>query len=110
MSRYQLVGTASDATGIADALNTRRKQLGLTMSELNDLSGFAGGYVNKVFAAGYKKDLGRLSLPIFLEALGCKLAIIADDEAIPAITRRAIKERHLSPSKVESSSRVKRIA
>lgn len=104
MSRYQLVGTADDAASIAAVLNVRRQQLGLSLGEMNDLTGFAGGYCNKIFAPNYRKQLGHLSLPVFLKTLGCRLAIIADDESLPPITKRALNERCLS---VSASERIK---
>ncbi len=95
MSRYRLLAEATTPQEIADALNIRRQELGITINELNDVTGFAGGYVGKIFAKGYRKNLGQLSLPTFLEALGCRLVIVADEdpEALPRRMRRALAER-----------------
>ena len=80
------------------------------MSEFNTITGFADNYCHKIFAPNYRKNLGHLSLPVFLQALGCRLVVIADDEALPPVTVRAINEKHLSPSKIEPFSRIKKIA
>ncbi len=110
MSRYELVGTADSVKSITEVLNVRRKQLGLSLAEMNDLTGLAGGYCNKIFAPGYLKNLGPVSMPVFLQTLGCRLAIIADDESLPPVTRRAITEKSLSPSRVQSrGDRAKRL-
>jgi hypothetical protein len=101
MGQFQLVGTASNVQEIADVMNMRRVQLGLTMSEMNDITGFADRYVNKIFASGYPKQLGSISLPVFLETLGLRLCLVADDHALPPVTRRAISEKVLSASKTK---------
>lgn len=101
MSRYELIGTADDTASIAAALNARRQQLGLTLCEVNDIAGFAGNYVHKLFASGCKKQLGNLSLSVLLASLGVKLVLVADDEALPPITRRAINERTISSHKID---------
>lgn len=105
MAQFQLVGTATTADEIAQAINVRRRQLGLTMSEMNSITGFASGYVNKVFAPGYNKSLGKISLPVFLETLGLRLCVVADDRALPPITRRAISERNMSAAKAKLMER-----
>ncbi len=99
MAQYQLVGTATNADEIAQIINTRRQQLGLTMAEMNNITGFADRYVSKIFAPNYPKSLGKLSLPIFLETLGLRLCVVADDESLPKITRRAISERSMSAAR-----------
>ena len=107
---YRLIGTATDPQTIADCLNKRRQELGLTLSELDDVLGLAPRYASKIFAQNYRKSLGSLSLPVMLEALGVKLALIADDRenALPSITRRAIREKSISPCKIEAPQRHKR--
>lgn len=94
MSRYRLLGEATTPQEIADALNSRRQELALRMVDLGEGLGFAHGYVNKLFAQGYPKNLGKESMPAMLAALGCKIAIVCDEEAqLPPIIRRAIEER-----------------
>ena len=95
MSQYRLLGTAETAQEVAAALNIRRQELQLTLADLDEILGFAPRYASKIFAPNYRKSLGALSLPAFLQGLGCKLVIVADDspEALPAITQRAIRER-----------------
>ena len=101
MSRFRLIGVAENPQQIADTLNTRRVELGLTMAELNEALGFAGNYAHKIFARGYNKNLGRESMPAMLAATGCKIAIILDEEAeLPAIIRRAISERTIGAGNV----------
>ncbi len=92
--RFRLLGEASTPQEIADALNIRRRELGLRMADLDATLGFAGGYASKIFAHGYNKNLGAQSLPAMLSAMGCKLAIIHDEQAeLPRIVQRTIAER-----------------
>jgi hypothetical protein len=104
---YKLIATAQTPMEIADALNARRKELQLTMLELDEILGFAGRYSSKIFAHGYRKNLGHLSLPAMLDALGCRLAIIANeaDDALPPITRRTMHEKSISAGRVETVRR-----
>ncbi len=92
--RFRLLGEAETPKQITDALNIRRKELGITLVELNEAVGFAGGYSAKLFARGYRKYLGPESMPAMLSALGCKICIVLDEEAeLPAIVRRTINEK-----------------
>jgi len=94
MSRFRLLGEAETPQQIADALNVRRKELGISILELNEAVGFASGYSAKLFARGYKKYLGPESMPSMLSALGCRIAIVCDEEAkLPAIVRRTLNEK-----------------
>lgn len=107
MSRFRLVAEATTPQEIADALNIRRQELSLTMNDLDSVLGLAERYSSKIFAANYNKSLGKLSLPAMLSALGCRLAIIADEseDALPPITKRAIKERTSSSFRIETPQR-----
>jgi hypothetical protein len=94
MSRYRLLGSAENPQEIANALDIRRRELGLRMADLDDALGFTPGYVSKIFARGYDKNLGPQSLPAMLTGLGCRLVIVHDEEAeLPPIIRRTISER-----------------
>ena len=107
MSQFRLISAASTPQEIADALNIRRQELNLTLNDLDAILGFAERYASKIFARNYQKNLGKLSLPAMLKALGCKLVIVADDtpDALPPITKRAIKERTLSSCRIETPQR-----
>lgn len=92
--RFRLLGEAETPQQIADALNIRRQELGLTLFELNEATGFAGNYASKLFAKGYNKNLGSQSMPAMLSALGCRLVVVCDEEAtLPAVVRRTLIER-----------------
>ena len=94
-SQFRLVASVTTPQELADALNMRRIELGLSMNDVDHVIGLAHGYASKIFAKNYPKNLGRMSLPVMLEAFGLRLAVVAatSEEALPPITRRVVKER-----------------
>ena len=84
-SGEKIVGYASTPFEIAQVLAKRRYQLGLTGRCLDQVAGLADGHTTKLESA--VKTLGQISLPTLLAALGCRLALVADDAAIPDRTR-----------------------
>ncbi len=90
-SKYRLVGTASTPREIANCLRSRRLELGLTQSAVCHLAGVQDGYVGKLEVG--VRTLGPMSLGAMLGALGLRLAVIADDASLPAITRRELKPK-----------------
>jgi hypothetical protein len=94
---FRLIGAAVTPQEIANLCNARRIELGISQTDLDHAAGWAGGYSSKLFAHDYKKNFGVMSLQVMLEALGLKLAVVADDEALPAITRRIVEERRRNP-------------
>ena len=81
------IGYARTPGEIARILAIRRTQLGITSRQLDQIAGLADGHTSKIECG--TKNLGQISLPILLETLGLKLAIVADDGALPRQTRRA---------------------
>ena len=83
-----------DYPSLQAALRRRREQLGLSQLDLDHVCGWPSGYCGKIEARpGYGAErgnfraLGPQSLPELLAALGLRLAIVADDTALPAMTR-----------------------
>ena len=109
--RFRLIGEATTPEEIIDAFNTRRKELSLSLNELDFALGFAPRYAHKLLAKNYNKNFGRQSLPCMLQALGLKLAIVEDREArLPSAIRAAIATKILSPSSAERVERHARVA
>lgn len=59
---------------LTKALDGRRRQLGMTMLELDDKSGMQDGYSAKLFC--HRRHLGPLSLPLMLQTLGVELLLV----------------------------------
>jgi hypothetical protein len=82
----KIVGLAQTPREIAGLLDARKRELGLSNLALDDIAGIQQGYSSKVFAG--VKGLGSMSLPALLGALGVRLAVVADDDLLPAATIR----------------------
>ena len=108
ISQYSLVGIVDDINSIIIALTDRRRSLGLTMAETDHIAGLTTNYASKILSSTGSKKFGQMSLSSILGAFGLKLAIIADDNSLPAITRRAMREKTLGPSKIEPAKRHRR--
>ena len=90
---------AVDYRGLMGALGERKKELGLTNLELDELGGLAGGYTSKLFCGS--KRLGLETLGKLLTALNAKVVVVpADAElALPKLTKNAIPIKDLSEIK-----------
>lgn len=92
---------------LARGLRARRIELGLSQIEVDEIAGLASGYTGKIEAsltrpeARNARSLGRESLPLLLQALGCELAVVrsAAPEAISAseiITMRRVRVKNMA--------------
>jgi hypothetical protein len=71
----KIIATFDNPAAMRSALATRRKELGLTQLALDDASGGQSGYSGKIEAG--VKNLGPMSMPCILGALGVEMAIVA---------------------------------
>ncbi|MGD9656193.1 MAG: hypothetical protein AB7U61_00910 [Methylocystis sp.] len=76
MEPYTIVRTTTD---LRCAIDERRRQLGLTMLELDDAAGVQSGYSAKLLGPGRMKCFGEMSLKSLLGALGMKLVVAPED-------------------------------
>jgi hypothetical protein len=83
-----VLGYATSPREIVALLEKRRYALGIKQLDLDAVAGLADGHCGKI-ACG-TKPIGHISLPNLLAALGLKLAVIADDTALPRQTRALI--------------------
>ncbi len=74
--------TISDYASLRRALDARRRELGLTMVELDAVAGLAERYVPKLLGPGEVKRLGECSLSALLGALGGRLVATRYGEAL----------------------------
>lgn len=94
----RIIGTAKSSTEIVKLMAVRRNELGITGRQLDQIAGLADGHTSKIECG--TKNLGQISLPTLLETLGLKLAIIADDSALPCQTRRALESKRVARHKL----------
>jgi hypothetical protein len=81
------------------ALRARRDELEISNETIDDIAGLSDRYTSKVLAANYpSRNLGKLSFPLLLGALGlgiAKVEIVEDPEAIARVEGRWLKWRRL---------------
>jgi transcriptional regulator with XRE-family HTH domain len=70
-------------TELVAALVARRNALGVTQEVVNEVGGLAAGYVSKVECG--TKRLGKVTLALLLGALGLKLTLSEDPEALERV-------------------------
>jgi hypothetical protein len=97
-SELRIIGTAKSPTEIAKLMAVRRNELGITGRQLDQIAGLADGHTSKIECG--TKNLGHISLPILLDALGLKLTIVADDATLPSQTRRALGSKRVAQHKL----------
>lgn len=91
----RVVGECRSISDVMKLVSARRYELRIASRALDDIAGVADGYVSKL-ECGMKRP-GDMSLPSILGALGLKLLVVADDNALPARTRSAIGTSHYVP-------------
>jgi len=70
---------------LREQLARRRKAIGITQRDFDDLIGVAAGYSSKLECG--IRGFGDVSLPAYLSALGLKLALVEADEPLPRCVR-----------------------
>lgn len=77
-----ILGMATNYGELIDLIVLRRKELGLSQIDLDDLSGLQSGYTGKIEAWRHPRagrGLGAVSLPLVLETLGLRIALVAEE-------------------------------
>jgi hypothetical protein len=83
-----IIGLAETPREIAGLLDLRRRELGLTCLATDEITGLQSGYSVKIFNA--IKNLGQVSMPALLGALGAKVVVVCDDNWLPPVTMRHV--------------------
>jgi hypothetical protein len=79
------------------ALRSRRDQLGVCHECIDEVSGLPNGYASKVFVQPPMRRLGQVSLGLMLAALGLKLSVTEDPEALDRVRRKLWKRKRWTP-------------
>jgi hypothetical protein len=78
----------TDYLGLVTALRRRIVELGTGMESVDAVAGLPNGYASKLLSRNNKTSLGRVSMGPLLGALGLKLAVLPDDEALAKVIDR----------------------
>lgn len=83
------LGTAIDYDTLQAVMRRVADERGISRESLDELAGCPKGYAGKVLAAAPMKRLGPLTFGPLLQALGLKLLVVDDAEALARYTARA---------------------
>jgi len=70
---------------LREHLARRRRQIGITQRDFDDLIGVTTGYASKLECG--MRGFGDVSLSAYLSALGLRLALVEADEPLPRCVR-----------------------
>jgi hypothetical protein len=95
MSEFAVAIKVKGYPELMRALDARRRQLGMSMLDVDFKSGLQDGYSAKLFCLDRK--FGELSLPLMLQALGVHLLVVfpPPPETAPAPKRQTHMEPRL---------------
>jgi hypothetical protein len=99
------IAVVTDYRDLVVALRHRIVELGTSMESVDEVAGLPQRYTAKLLAPGGQKSLGRISLGPILGALGLKLAVLPDDEALARIRHRLPKRSRNGP-KLDDGARI----
>src|SRR5438105_693946 len=72
------------------ALRARAEQLNVSREKLDEISGLPAGYCGKLLAPDPIKNLGPIAMGALLGALGLKMMLVDDHEALAYVERRLV--------------------
>ena len=78
----------TDYRGLVTALRRRIVELGTSMESVDEVAGLPARYTSKLLSRNNKTSLGQTSMGPILGALGLKLALLHDDEALAKVIDR----------------------
>jgi hypothetical protein len=78
----------TDYLGLVTALRRRIVELGTGMESVDAVAGLPARYTSKLLSRNHRTSLGQTSMGPILGALGLKLAVLPDDEALAKVIDR----------------------
>jgi hypothetical protein len=82
LSQERHIAEARTLAEIQAACRVRAEELNISRETIDRIAGFTGGHASKMLAPIPIKNMGGNSMPLLLEALGLKLLIVEDHEAL----------------------------
>lgn len=84
----KILAECREYSELIDALRARVRELNTTNEGVDEIAGLPARYTVKLFAPMAMRSLGRISLGPLLGALGLKLHVVEDAEALARIKKR----------------------
>jgi hypothetical protein len=79
---------ASDYDGLVAAIRMRVEELQISRETINEVAGLPAGYSGKILGLKQRRRLGMISLGPILGALGIKLVVVEDEQALKLVRGR----------------------
>jgi hypothetical protein len=79
---------AHDLLDLHHACRQRADQLNVSRQTIDEVAGLTPGHASKLLASAPSRHLGPISLGLILRALGLKLVVVDDPEALAAVRDR----------------------
>jgi hypothetical protein len=83
----------ADYQQLIDALRSRAEQLDVSNETIDAAAGWCSSYAAKLLARRPSRALGPLSMGLMLEALGLRLAVVEDPQALARALPRLHKRK-----------------
>jgi hypothetical protein len=90
----KLLATVRDYDELIAAIRARRDELEVTHETIGEVAGIASGHASKLLCDPPMKRMGIISLGAVLGALGLKLIVVEDEEALARVRRRLVKRQY----------------
>jgi hypothetical protein len=84
------LGVCHDYDGLHRILRDRADELNVSRTTLDEAAGLTPGHASKLLAPRPLKKLGVVSLGLMLQAMGLKLVVVEDVEALERISAKLI--------------------
>jgi len=94
-----------DYQQLLDALRFRQNQLNISRETIDEVAGLPQRYTSKLLAPFPIKGVGRISLGPLLGALGLKLLVVEDIEALDRVRSRLAQRDPADVRRLESRLR-----
>lgn len=88
MTEPRQLATVKEYDALIEAMRGRLVELNITHATLDRITGLPGGYAGKVLGDARVRSLGPVSFGLLLQALGLKLAVLEDVEAVERMAIR----------------------
>jgi hypothetical protein len=96
-----VVGEFINYDGLHAILRQRADELQISRELIDEISGMQPGYSSKLLSVSKTKMLGAVTMPLLLPALGLKLQVVEDPEAMERIRSR-LTPRNASQARMQT--------
>jgi hypothetical protein len=86
-----VLGEIRSYSDLHDLMRARATELEISREVLDEIAGFQRGYSSKLLAPKPQRRMGNMSISVLLPALGTKLLLVADPQALERIKSRLVK-------------------